>query len=190
MLIASHKFLQAMLQKLLSRAQAAHAAYRAGLSGESSTAGSHYSEGPDELEVLGGLKTVITAKSSSNSPTSNYAASPPGPMLISGDHNENTTTMDPDLYENYYRPGHPYVDTQANMLGPYASTSGNEYAGRAMTSQNSDYGYTPGHYYTQQTPYIQVSNQDSQHPSSTSAGPHTQADIWQEFIGHLGVNKP
>ncbi|KAF9005897.1 fungal-specific transcription factor domain-containing protein [Cyathus striatus] len=64
-----------ILQKLCQRASVAYAAFKAGVE-DGTRKSATDPDRPDELEVLGGRKTIITTKSNANSPSNASATSP------------------------------------------------------------------------------------------------------------------
>lgn len=198
-----------MLQKLLKRAQTTYVAFHTG-SPPDRISTRHKSDEPDELEVLGGRTSVITSKSSSNSPTSEPAASAPSHRLSL------STDMQGDMLlqsarpqdegrpsiSNYYSLSQPFIDMQAsrdfNMTPQSAITPSDVYGyAQGLPSavqspfQQGNQTYTLGHHH-QHSAYMQAPNHQLQHLGLVDVALHTQTqnDIWRDFMGHLGLARP
>jgi len=197
-----------MLQKLLKRAQTTFAAFYAGYPHNRTLTSRSKSDEPDELEILGGRKSVVTSKSPSNPPGSNPSASSPDQQVsFSADIPSAPQQYDevPQALLNYYHtPGQTRVGTQVSGdfdITPssfIAPACGYRYA-RGMPGvvqppfQQGDQAYTQGHYLPQQGMYMQTSIYQPQQPALidiTMTNERTQDDIWQEFMGHLGLTRP
>src|SRR6266481_122359 len=103
-----------MLQKLLKRAQTTFAAFCAGSPPDRISTSRR---NPDELEVLGGRKSVITSKSSSNSPASNPASSSPAHRL----------SLPADTHGDTLMPSVPYQHERIPSMSNYYSTIGRDF---------------------------------------------------------------
>jgi hypothetical protein len=199
-----------MLQKLLKRAQTTYVAFRTG-SPPDRISTRHNSDEPDELEVLGGRTSVITSKSSSNSPTSNPAASSPSHRLSLSTDMQGDMSMQsarpkderrPSI-SNYYSLSQPLIDMQVgrefNMTPPSVMTPSDGYGyAQGLPSavqspfQQGNQAYTLGHHLPQHSTYMQAPNHRLQHPGLVDTALHTQTqnDIWRDFMGHLGLTRP
>jgi len=199
-----HLTIKAMLQKLLKRAQTSFAAFHAGYPHDNTLTSRSKSDEPDELEILGGRKSVITSKSSSNSPASNPAASSDQQQPFSTDTQSGPHQYDevpPSLLDYYNTLGHPRMGTQVSGdfdMTPssfVAPASGYGYAQGMLGAVQPPFqqAYTSGHYLPQQGMYMQASIHQPQQLAPidiTMANERTQDDIWQDFMGHLGLTRP
>ncbi|KAF9457528.1 fungal-specific transcription factor domain-containing protein [Collybia nuda] len=100
------------LQKLYHRANSVYTAFRAGL--EDYDTGIYNSNRPDELEVLGGRKSVINQKSNTNSPTNPVPGSPS--TLYEDGSTPDSHTDRGDMMMGYYeRSGSPVIANSRNQ---------------------------------------------------------------------------
>jgi len=204
-----------MLQKLLNRAQVAFAAFHALYPHVVTLAGPSGSDQPDELEILGGRKSVInckspTSKSCSNSPAFNTAASSLDrqPYHLEEVHGDVLPVYPPEeallCLSGYYNAlGHSRMGAQMGRdfdmtLSSFIATTGGH--GDAQETpgavhpffQQENQTHTQGHYLSQQGTYMQGPIHQPQQlaPNDDMTNERTQDDIWEDFMGHLGLTRP
>ncbi|TFK32802.1 fungal-specific transcription factor domain-containing protein [Crucibulum laeve] len=160
-----------ILQKLCQRASAAYAAFKAGVE-DGARQGAGEPGKPDELEVLGGRKSVITPSSNANSPSN--TASSPTPLHI-----EAEDSNSPESHAG-----------AAEMLIEYYQALGNP---GFEIHKRQDYDMEVPHYanddsYKHQHPTsmaIEIPNQYMDHQYTGDTGMHPDAN--QEYASpHQG----
>lgn len=196
-----------MLLKLSKRARATFANFYSG-SPQYTSSQNLQSDGPDELELLGGRKTVVNSKSSTNSPASNAASSSPHQQHISTEGQEGIPNQSEELQYGIILPSlHTYGYSRDNsatnnnqgssdfdmtsMLGitPMAEYESQDVAPRQMPQTTQ--AYTP-EVYNLQPPHIPViyPPEDYRTMDIPVSNEHNQDEIWRDFIDYLGLTKP
>lgn len=144
-----------MLQKLLHRARSAYVAFHAGVdTGSGSSASSDPGNyGTDELDVLGGRKSVVNTKSTSTSPPSDYSDPP---ISLPDQDTDNTSALRTlpdqtrDMLMDYYDTlGTTGFDTSADyQMGgcdyPAGSSSQSQLQGHVPATTASPPSYRAG----------------------------------------------
>lgn len=187
-----------MLQKLLKRSQATFAAFRAGSPPNINSSSRNRSTEPDELEVLGGRKSVINTTSSSNSPVSNLSASGSSPLqpltpVESSAIPAGTEHYDADssLFDFYNMSGGVDPQTSGDFdMSPFVyGPSYGQPQGMSMGPQPSfNMRPSPEHDFLQPGVYRPTPVQDHQLSDQmdvTMLAGSNQDDIWRAFMSQL-----
>lgn len=199
-----------MLQKLLQRARDTFVAFYAGFPLKGPSSGTHPSNELDELEVLGGRKSVISDNSYSNTPVFNSSAQSPPQQHLFAETNDDAITesgsqmyghLSPGLLDQYHAFSNPVVDEQPKlndfdvfMSFVHASGDPSRQASQAVHAppQYIDGQYAPELYYSHQTPSAEIPRYHSQSLGPmdvTVTNEHNQDNIWPDFIRHLGLTR-
>ncbi|KAH7923981.1 hypothetical protein BV22DRAFT_1167136 [Leucogyrophana mollusca] len=197
-----------MLEKLRHRAFAAFTAAKTGVPNPSGHSVSRNPSVPDELEVLGGRKSVITSTSPSTSPSSTSSGN-----ASSEEFTRQLGSTHPSLLQYYQALGNPglvlpatkdfemggmdpnaYYDSAAGMqdsfntpspfFDPALQASMTGYLQEAYANQNAGVAQQPAVYYHQQQPLQQ---QPQHQVAYGTIEPHNQEEVWRDFIHHLGL---
>ncbi|KAJ7583411.1 hypothetical protein C8J56DRAFT_953962 [Mycena floridula] len=170
-----------ILRKLLVRAQDAFANFLAGVDPMSTTPDS---SAPDELEVLGGRKSVITSSKPSSSKGSSARESKAG--SISPPQSDASPASGPS--EVYYHPGQTYETSFPEVVYPVQANYMNPYlAGRISHSESN----------LRQVPYIPVGSYQYNITATMSNSyvdygaimiEPTQDEVWRNFEREFGLS--